>query len=279
MQKKIYITTTDYLLTGEKFDLILDCDFELLKTHPQPPIESLGKYYQSTEYISHTDTNTGLLAKLYSWVKRWSLQKKASLIYKQNGGVGNLLDIGAGTGDFLKIAKNKGWKVYGMEPNQDAAKLARTKGIELKPTLSYFNNHQFDVITLWHVLEHIPNLEETIRNLNQLLTPNGILIIAVPNYKSFDAKYYQEYWAAYDVPRHLWHFSRKSIERLFAEDFRIEKIKPMIFDSFYVSLLSEKYKNGNPFSIRALGIGLLSNFNALRTKEYSSLIYCLKKLK
>ena len=275
--EKKYLSVKDYLVSGESFDLVHDTDLDFLKTFPQPQVEELPKYYESQEYISHTDEKRGLISSLYQLVKKWSLQKKAKLILQQLGDVGSLLDVGAGTGDFLKVAKEKGWQVHGMEPNKNAAKLALEKGIDLKASLNDFEGKQFDVITLWHVLEHIPNLEETILKLAALVKPQGALIIAVPNFKSFDARYYGKFWAAYDVPRHLWHFSKESMKNLFAENFQLKNIEPMIFDSFYVSLLSEKYKTGRKFSLKAFWIGLLSNIKAKRSKEYSSHIYCFKK--
>ena len=277
--QKIYLSVKDYLVSGESFDLVYDDDSDFLKTFPQPNPENLPKYYESQDYISHTDEKRGLFSSLYQFVKKWSLQKKTKLIFEQNGGLGSLLDVGAGTGDFLKIAKEKGWQVHGMEPNKNASKLASEKGIELKSSLNDFAKKQFDIVTLWHVLEHIPNLEETISKLSNLVKPHGTLIIAVPNFKSYDANYYGKFWAAYDAPRHLWHFSKVSIETLFSENFELKKIEPMIFDSFYVSLLSEKYKTGNKFSLKAIWIGFKSNIKAKRTKEYSSHIYCFKKTK
>lgn len=274
-----YLKTKDFLVSGESFDLIYDEEKDLLKTIPQPKIEDLGSYYESEEYISHTDNKKGLLSGIYQIVKKWSLRKKSNLIFKQNSGAGSLLDVGAGTGDFLKLAKERGWEVHGMEPNQKASSFALEKGIALKGSLKEFEGKKFDVVTLWHVLEHIPNLEETVEALSKLVKLNGTLIIAVPNFKSFDATHYGQFWAAYDVPRHLWHFSKRSVEKLFAENFRMEKVEPMIFDSFYVSLLSEKYKNGNPFSLKAFWIGLKSNVKAKSSKEYSSHIYCLRKIK
>lgn len=273
-----YLSVKDYLVSGESFDLVYDSDLDFLKTIPQPKTEELPKYYESNDYISHTDEKSGLFSNLYQFVKKWSLHKKTKLIFDQNNGVGTLLDIGAGTGDFLKVAKEKGWQVYGMEPNKNAMKLASEKGIELKSTLNDFDGKQFDVITLWHVLEHIPNLNETILKLSNLVKTNGTLIIAVPNFKSFDAKHYGKFWAAFDVPRHLWHFSKESVKKLFAVNFELHSIKPMIFDAFYVSLLSEKYKTGNKFSLKAIWIGLQSNLKAKQTKEYSSHIYCFKKV-
>ena len=275
--KNIHLSVKDYLVSGEIFDLVYNIELDLLSTSPMPSTADLAKYYESKDYISHTDGKNSLISLLYQWVKKWSLSKKTELITKRNGAIGDLLDVGAGTGDFLNVAKEKGWKVEGMEPNSNASKLASEKGIDLKPTLSHFEGRQFDVVTLWHVLEHVPNLEETITQLSKLIKPDGVLVVAVPNYKSYDANHYGKFWAAYDVPRHLWHFSKKSIERIFGENFKLEATKPMLFDSFYVSLLSEKYKGGSTFSMKAILIGLLSNLKALRSKEYSSHIYCFRK--
>ncbi len=273
----VFLSVKDFLVTGEVFDLVYNKELDFLQTSPMPSPENLSKYYESEDYISHTDENKGIISVLYQCVKKWSLSQKTDLITKRNGAKGSLLDVGAGTGDFLNAAKRKGWGVEGMEPNKNASELASKKGINLKPSLGHFEGRQFDVITLWHVLEHIPNLEETILQLSKLVKPDGVLIIAVPNYKSYDARHYGKFWAAYDVPRHLWHFSKNSIESLFQENFTLEITKPMIFDSFYISLLSEKYKNGSNFSLQAIFIGLLSNLKALRSKEYSSHIYCFKK--
>lgn len=274
-----YLKTKDFLVSGESFDLVYDKELDLLKTVPQPKLEELGRYYESEDYISHTDEKKGLLSSVYQLVKKWSLRNKTKLIFTQNSGVGSLLDVGAGTGDFLKVAKESAWKVQGTEPNTKARSLALEKGIALKNSLDEFKGEQFDVVTLWHVLEHIPNLDETISILTDLVKPGGSLIIAVPNYKSFDATYYGNFWAAYDVPRHLWHFSKIAIEELFSVNFKMEKIKPMVFDSFYVSLLSEKYKTGKSFSLKAFWIGLKSNLKGNTSKEYSSHIYCLRKVK
>ena len=269
----------DYLVTGEAFELIYDSEREMLITSPKPATENLSKYYESEEYISHTDSKKGIVSYLYQTVKKRALQKKVALINSLNNGAGALLDIGAGTGDFLKQAQEANWKVSGVEPNEGAKKLAEEKGINLQESINDLNGKTFDVITMWHVLEHVPNLEETISTIEKLLKPEGTLIIAVPNYKSFDAKYYKEHWAAYDVPRHLWHFSQTSMRKLFSENLQLVKTKPMVFDSFYVSLLSEKNKTGKQNLIKAFFVGMRSNLSAWNTKEYSSLIYCFKKVK
>ena len=275
----IYITAKDYLVSEESFDLLYDSEREMLITSPQPSLENLSKYYESEDYISHTDNEKGLVNFLYQKVKKSALQSKTSLISKLNNATGSLLDVGAGTGDFLNTAKDKGWDIQGVEPNQNARELARSKNVLLKESLDEFSGQQFDVITLWHVLEHLPNLKDTIQQIENLLTPGGTLIIAVPNYNSFDAKHYKSFWAALDVPRHLWHFSRNSMSKLFSSKLKLVKIKPMIFDSFYVSLLSEKHKNGSSSFVKAFLVGLWSNISAWRSKEYSSLIYCFKNSK
>ncbi|MDX1463207.1 MAG: class I SAM-dependent methyltransferase, partial [Marinirhabdus sp.] len=259
---KSYITVTDHLVSGETFTLRHDSDLDMLITEPKPSDSELSKYYESDAYISHTDQKKGILSFLYQMVKSYALGRKVQLANKLNGGTGTLLDIGAGTGDFLVAAKNKGWTVAGVEVNDAARSKASEKGIDLHHVVTEIGNEKFDVITMWHVLEHIPNLEETIQSLHQLLKSNGRLIIAVPNFRSHDAKYYGKFWAAYDPPRHLWHFSRTAMTKLFATSFHLEKIKPMYFDSFYVSLLSEKYKNGTSFSLRAFLVGLVSNLKA-----------------
>jgi 2-polyprenyl-3-methyl-5-hydroxy-6-metoxy-1,4-benzoquinol methylase len=274
---KTYISTKDFLVSGESFSLLLDEEREMLITDPQPKESELGAYYESSDYISHTDSKKGLLAFLYQNVKKRSLQKKAKLIKKLNHGSGSLLDIGAGTGEFCKVAQKSGWTSHGVEPNKKARTYSKSKGIDLNAAMEFYSGQEFDVVTLWHVLEHLPNLEESIHRISSLVRPGGTLVIAVPNFKSFDAKFYKSFWAAYDVPRHLWHFSKASMPILFAENFELIKTQPMVFDSFYVSLLSEKYKSGNKFSIMAIFVGLWSNVHGWRTKEHSSHVYCFKK--
>jgi 2-polyprenyl-3-methyl-5-hydroxy-6-metoxy-1,4-benzoquinol methylase len=274
---QVYITTKDFLVTGESFNLIHHPKKEMLVTTPQPKIDELYKYYESEDYISHTDEKKGFVATLYQIVKKYSLTSKVNLIQSLNKGTGTILDIGAGTGEFLKLAKDKNWNVHGVEPNLKARLFSEKKEVLLKERIEDFSNQKFDVVTLWHVLEHLPDLEKVTTQLESFLNPRGILIIAVPNYKSYDATYYKNYWAAYDTPRHLWHFSRKSMNSLFSTKMKLINTKPMWFDSFYVCLLSEKYKTKNAFSIKALLIGLWSNILALKTKEHSSVIYCYKK--
>jgi len=280
---EIFLTCKDHTVSRETFTLLLDKNSDLLITFPKPDDNKLYKYYESDTYISHTDSKKSILDKVYQIVKNYAIKQKIKLINSQNSDEKSILDIGCGTGDFLKACKDKGWNIKGVEPNEKARDLALEKlnsEIYLAKNIEDLlksNINGFDVITMWHVLEHIPNLEEYISILKELLKPEGTLIIALPNYKSFDAKYYKNFWAAYDVPRHLWHFSRKSMKLIFSDKkFEIVKILPMKFDAFYVSLLSEKYRTGKSNPFRAFYTGFISNLKANRSGEYSSLIYVLK---
>ena len=273
---KSYLKTSDHFLTKETFELIYDDKLDMLVTTPKPT--DLSKYYNSEDYISHTDVTHSFMERIYARIKKVNLKTKLRLIENQHQKKGSLLDIGTGTGDFIAHAQERGWSVLGVEPNFNARKLAEKKGVEVREELTDIQNEKFDVITLWHVLEHLPNLEESIKKIALILNDHGTLIIAVPNYRSYDANYYKSFWAAYDVPRHLWHFSKESINRLFAKhNIEVQNIKPMWFDSFYVSLLSEEYKTGHKNWLKAFLLGLYSNLRGIATKEYSSHIYILKK--
>ena len=275
--KKHFLTVKDYSVSKETFDLYHDETLDMLITSPQPSLENLGKYYESEDYISHTDNKRSLFEKLYHLIKSIALKNKLNLINSLQPNKGKILDIGAGTGEFLSVAKNDGWQTIGVEPSDKAKAIAKSKGVSFVEQTSELENNSFDVISMWHVLEHVPDLDKQIKELKRLLKPTGTLIIAVPNFKSFDAKYYGKFWAAYDVPIHFWHFSKTAIKLLFEkEEMKLEKVLPMKFDSFYVSLLSEKYKSGKMNFIKAFFIGLQSNRKARKNFEYSSHIYILK---
>lgn len=276
----VFIKVQDYSVSQESFDLLLDEELQLLKTHPQPSLDNLSRYYESEDYISHTDGKRSLFEKLYHIIKRKAIRDKVALISNCQPQKGALLDIGAGTGDFLLEAKNQNWTITGIEPNDKAKTIAISKGVTFAESLAVLENQSFDVITMWHVLEHVPDLEKQIQELKRLLKPTGTIIIAVPNYKSFDAKHYGKFWAAYDVPRHLWHFSKTSIEKLFSrQDIKLVKVLPMVYDSFYVSLLSEKYKTGKMNFVNGFLMGLRSNWKAKQNLEFSSHIYVLENQK
>jgi len=275
--KKHFLTVKDHSVSKETFDLYHDQTMDMLITYPQPSLENLPKYYESVDYISHTDSKRSLFEKAYHFVKSIALKNKLNLINSLQPGKGRVLDIGAGTGDFLSVAKQNGWQTIGVEPSDKAKAIALKKEVSFVEDTSELEDRSFDVITMWHVLEHVPDLDSQIKELKRLLKPNGSLIVAVPNFKSFDAKHYGAFWAAYDVPIHFWHFSKKAVKMLFEkEEMELEKVLPMKFDSFYVSLLSEKYKFGKMNFVRAFLIGLQSNLKAKRNSEYSSHIYVLK---
>jgi 2-polyprenyl-3-methyl-5-hydroxy-6-metoxy-1,4-benzoquinol methylase len=275
--KKHFLTVKDYSVSQETFDLYHDETLDMLITHPQPSLDILGKYYESADYISHTDSKRSLFEKAYHFVKNIALKNKLDLINSYQPSKGLILDIGAGTGEFLAVAGKDGWKTVGVEPSDKAKGIAKSKGVSFVENTSELESHCFDVISMWHVLEHVPNLDQQIKELKRLLKPTGTLIVAVPNFKSFDAKHYGHFWAAYDVPIHFWHFSKKAIELLFAkENMHLQKVLPMKFDSFYVSLLSEKYKNGKMNFIKAFFVGLQSNLKAMKSMEYSSHIYIIR---
>lgn len=272
-----YLDVKDHSLSKEEFRLLRDGSIDLVFTYPQPSEDKLGSYYESEDYISHTDGKRSLFEKAYHFIKGIALKKKVSLINELQPNKGILLDIGAGTGDFLSISKQNGWQAIGIEPSDKARNIALSKNVPFIEDTNQLEDHTIDVVTMWHVLEHVPDVAAQIKELKRLLKPTGTIVIAIPNFNSFDARHYQEFWAAYDVPRHLWHFSRLSIKKLFErEKLQLVETRPMLFDAFYVALLSEKYKTGNMNFVSAFLIGLKSNWKGRRSHEYSSHIYIIK---
>ncbi|HUP13096.1 MAG TPA: class I SAM-dependent methyltransferase, partial [Niastella sp.] len=276
---KPFASVKDYSVSGETFSIWECADCGLRFTQDAPDEKESARYYKSGDYISHTNTKRGIINQLYLQVRKFTLGLKAAVVEKHTGlTTGRLLDVGAGTGAFLKYMQQKNWQVSGVEPDADARSVARKiVNLELLPTevLQTFPKHSFDVITLWHVLEHVHQLHEHMDILKSLLKPGGTLFIAVPNYRSLDARIYDTAWAAYDVPRHLYHFSPESIGALMhRHGLRVRSQLPMWFDAFYISLLSSKYKNGDTAWIGAVSSGLRSNMNALLRKDQcSSVLY------
>lgn len=280
-KKHFFLHLKDHSVSGEDFHLKVNAELDMLETYPQPSIEALPSYYESDDYISHTDAKRNFFENIYHLIRRVALQNKVKLISNVCSNKGALLDVGCGTGDFLEVACKAEWDITGIEPNAAARQVANKKtnqSVIDSTDISKLNTNSYDVITLWHVLEHLPDLDTQLDIYKNLLKLKGTLIIAVPNYKSYDAELYAEYWAAYDVPRHLWHFSQSSM-RNFADRIGMKVIKtiPMKFDAFYVSLLSEKYKTGKMNYFKGFRNGLCSNYKARRSGEYSSLIYVLKR--
>lgn len=287
-----FLTCKDYTVSQEHFNIVScnSCGFKF--TNPRPDNEVLGNYYKAESYVSHTNSKKGIINKLYHIVRNYTLKSKIKMV---SGYVsrGTILDYGCGTGMFLSAINKAGWETYGMEPDDDARKIASENGNNVfsdKDRMkTYITDKKFNAITLWHVLEHVTDMEETLSFFKQRLNKDGVLIIAVPNHVSYDAQYYKEYWAAYDVPIHLHHFELKTMKALVENaGFKLQETKPMKFDSFYVSMLSEKYKasarfeslsgqstkytgSGNLF--KAFWIGLKSNLKAKDSTQYSSTIY------
>jgi len=277
-----FIACKDYTVSQETFTIVscTDCNFKF--TNPRPSDSELGKYYKSEDYISHSNTSKGLISKLYHLVRNYTLAQKEKLVSKHVSR-GTVLDYGCGTGMFLNYCKGKGWKTYGMEPDSGARKIATNMKLDVFPDKTELGTGlegvNLDAITLWHVLEHVTDLDETLKFFQRKLDVNGVLFIALPNYTSFDAQYYNEFWAAYDVPRHLYHFEIGSIQKLLSGyGFKLHETKPMKFDSFYVSMLSEKYKTGSIKYFKAFLTGLKSNLKAKNPSQYSSVIYVFKRV-
>jgi len=270
----------DYTSSQEMFHVKLCSECGLGITSPRPDLSASPAYYQSQQYISHTAQSSGLFDSIYLILRRFTTQWKCGLVrpyLRQHG----LLDYGCGTGAFLSTVKKKGHAVAGVEPSHEA----RSKVPDDIPTaasLSQLPHSRFDVITLWHVLEHVYSPAETIRQLSALLTEKGAMLIAVPNRESDDAQYYQRYWAAYDVPRHLWHFTPSSMATfLQREGLHIKETIPMKLDAYYVSLLSERYRRSGSLgpigSLHAMWKALRSNWKARADKRYSSLIFLVTR--
>ena len=278
-----YLTCIDHTVSHETFHLVQCIQCQFVFTNPFPERSKLGKYYDSPAYISHSSQPKTIIDRLYVMARTQTTKWKTRLIEKYTPTQPiTLLDYGSGTGDFLHTCKNIGWKVFGIEPSSPARQIAETKSgqvfyskIEEMPALD------FDVITLWHVLEHVPDLHALIETLNNKLKQTGTIFIAVPNRNSWDAKRYQNAWAAYDVPRHLWHFTRQDIQKIMrAHSLTVVDTIPMKLDAYYVSLLSEKYMSktmGLSTLFKSALNGLRSNISANTTSEYSSHIYVIKK--
>lgn len=274
----LFLTCKDHTVSGESFPIVSCTTCGFLFTNPIPELNVLGNYYKAESYVSHTSSKKGLINFLYQKVRKRTLKQKVSLISRVSKGK-KLLDFGCGTGHFLAAARAGGFDVLGLEPDPDARKLAKElNGIQaLSRDELQGIEKGFDMITLWHVLEHLPELNSDIEKLKSLLADDGALLIAVPNPASADAAHYKEHWAAYDVPRHLYHFSPSVLRRLFEKHgFRCIETLPMKYDAYYVSMLSEKIKGGGV--LKGFWQGWKSNRNARRVPDaWSSQIYIFKK--
>lgn len=274
---QVYLDVKDHMISKEEFTIVKcrDCGFRF--TNPIPSIERIGEYYKSENYISHSSNKRGLINFVYNIVRRYTLKQKVKWVKHETNGI-DLLDIGSGTGHFLKVANESGFNGFGIEPDADAREFAHQVN-EVRSSdqkeLYTISKDRYDVVTMWHVLEHVYDLDTDLKKIHEILKIDGYLIIAVPNAESYDAEYYKEHWAAYDLPRHLYHFTKNDLAKLMLDyNFRLKKVIPMKFDAFYISMLSEKYKKR--FFLFGFFIGLLSNFKA-KSRGYSSQVYIFEK--
>ena len=267
----------DHFLTQEEFEIVETETKGVFRTSPIP--SNISRYYESEDYISHHQDSGSLKEKLYKFLQSFNLQYKKNILVDRIKKGSNVLDYGCGAGEFVKYIEND-FHTFGFEPNSDArnAAINKTQKAKIIDDLNSIENQSLDAITLWHVFEHIENQSEALSQFYNKLKDKGLLIIAVPNPTSYDALKYKEFWAAYDVPRHIFHFSKSGMEKLMNNDsWKIKKIKPLLLDSFYISMLSEKYQKSSLYWLKGMIFGLISNINASKTGEYSSLIYIIEK--
>jgi 2-polyprenyl-3-methyl-5-hydroxy-6-metoxy-1,4-benzoquinol methylase len=278
-KKSQFLTCIDYTVSKKPFELQECGSCGFVYTSPRPQNSDLGKFYESDEYISHSNTKKGIVSRLYQSVRNRTLRQKLDLINTRQK-KGALLDIGCGTGEFANVMKLDGWNVRGIEPGDGAREMAKKNfGLDVQPeeAIAGIPANSMDVITMWHVLEHVPDLQGRVIELKSILKQDGLLIVAVPNRNSHDAAYYGKYWAAYDVPRHLWHFRPQDMRALFGpHGFEVKEVLPMKYDSYYVSMLSEKYKTGSVGYFAAFRRGCASNSKA-GNEAWSSQIYVIRK--
>ena len=277
---QIHLWLKDEFLTLEDFQIYECHQCGLLFTEPRPAKDKIGEYYKSEEYYSHQENKKGFIPKLYECVKSINLKHKYK-IATAGKETGKLLDIGCGVGDFLHTAEAHGWECTGVEPSEDAKAIARNRikaDILSSEDLEQIPDETFDVITMWHVLEHVDNLKWQVAQLQRLVKKDGRIIIAVPNYKSYDGEYYNEKWAAYDVPRHLNHFNKETLTKIFkANGLGLIKTDKLPWDAYYISYMSEQYKHHSAPLLRGVYRGFISNCKARRSQEWSSRIYVFEK--
>jgi len=275
-ENKLFLNTSDFFFTKQDFTLAKCDQCGFIYTNPIPDPDSLATYYESEDYLSHKSDNKGLLSAVYKSIRKINIKTKFRLVqqYKE---LGNVLEIGTGTGELLYYFYKNGWNVTGVEPNDYARNFAISNfklNILNEDQISELQAKSYDIVMLWHVLEHVYDLEGRMKQIKKLVKDNGYVVIAVPNIDSYDFKKYGKYWAGLDVPRHLYHFSEPTMRKLL-QTYSLKLIAsyPMKFDAYYVSLLSEKYLGSKLPYFNALFNGFRSNQNASRNNNYSSMIF------
>ena len=278
---QINLWLKDEFLTKKDFHICECLNCGLLYTMPRPSKEKIGAYYKSDEYYSHQENKKGFVPRLYEAIKKINLKHKFRLASRDLP-VGKLLDIGCGVGDFLHVAENKGWQCTGVEPSEEAREIARQRikgDLLYSEDLNHLPDQSFDLITMWHVLEHVDDLKWQVAQLQRLIKPDGRIVIAVPNYRSYDGRFYNAYWAAYDVPRHLNHFNKTVITKIFkTSGLSLVSMDKLVWDAYYISFMSEQYKHHFMPLVRGVFRGLVSNTKARRSGEWSSLVYVFRPI-
>lgn len=277
---RLYLSLKDEFLSQEDFEIYECLDCGLLFTEPRPDKDKIGDYYKSEAYYSHQENKKGFIPKVYESVKAVNVKHKYQLA-TDGKSIGKMLDIGCGVGDFLHMAEQHGWQCTGVEPSDDAKAIAKTRiqgNIIDSLSLEELPNETFDVITMWHVLEHVDDIRWQVAQLQRLIKSDGRIVIALPNYRSYDATFYKEKWAAYDVPRHLNHFNKETMVKMFSANglglIGMDKLK---WDAYYISYLSEQYRHHALPLFKGLWRGLVSNCKACGSGEWSSLVYVFGK--
>lgn len=276
--KKEVCSTQDYLVSGETFSIRWDETKGYAATHPQPAADKLGEYYESSAYISHNESQQSFVGFLYRWARKYMFYIKHKMFKKQLPANATILDYGCGTGSFLDYTSSKSYASFGVETNAHARDQAIQKGLTVASSWEHLPQEKFNMISLWHVLEHVSDLNQCVQEIQKRLNTNDILLIAVPNLNAFDAIHYEAFWAAFDVPRHLWHFSQRGIKQLIEpHGFELIEQHPLILDALYIAYVSEKHKGSRFALLKGIFRGLQSNWKAKKTGEYSSLVYLFRK--
>jgi len=218
-----------------------ECGFKFLS--PRPKFSGITYYYENDDYDPHRLENKSIFHTVYGWVQKIALRWKFKHISKFIRS-GNLLDIGGGGGRFCSYFKSKGWRVSLQDNSSKARFLAQEADIETYTLLSEIQSQQFDLITMWHSLEHIHAIDALFQNVNRLTSDDGFLVVAVPNINAPERKFLGKDWAPWDAPRHLYHFNYAQLSKLLRKyGWKIEFSMPMIQDTPYNILLSLNIKS------------------------------------
>jgi len=263
---KPYVTIKD-ILNINSFT-IAQCDCGFCFVNPRPSEKELKKYYHTDDYLPHSK-GKGVLFLLYRIVQKISFYNKFLLLRNLKEKITHL-DYGGGDGRFSNYVNSK-----------ENATSSFYDPYYKNSLNADFKKKEYNIITLWHVLEHAYDLDILFENIEKSLENRGKLVVAVPNFDSLERNIYKENWAAYDLPRHLYHFNNISLEKLLrSKGYKIIDKKRMLFDTFYISILSSM-KISNISVIKSLFVALFISIKVIiKGPEFSSsLLYVCEKEK